>query len=172
MELASGAKIFVRPAHYAPALEAIRRYNIHLYNDHVLVDVELESVVMQAVKRVPAKQNIYPRRKDFIPIELAHDYMESDVISALEEERRYVHYMLQHHCSRASRVSRTIELGDYFNCLDLEFFVHLPQLVWASWHHTSTRLCSIARPSPRHLTLILCMCYAEYDYNYYNSSTT
>ena len=45
-------QIFVRPDHYAPALEAIRLYNIALYNDHVLVDLELESVVMQIVKRV------------------------------------------------------------------------------------------------------------------------
>ena len=42
----------MRPDHYAPALEAIRLYNIALYNDHVLVDLELESVVMQIVKRV------------------------------------------------------------------------------------------------------------------------
>ena len=42
---------------------------------------------------------------------------EEDMIFALEEERNHVHYMLQHHCSRARRVPKTIELGDYFNCL-------------------------------------------------------
>ena len=44
-------------------------------------------------------------------------------------------------------------------CCDCPTILHLPTHLHIA----------IARPSPRHLTLILCMCYAEYDYN---SSTT
>ena len=44
-------------------------------------------------------------------------------------------------------------------CCDCPTILHLPTHLHIA----------IARPSPRHLTLIRCMCYAEYDYN---SSTT
>jgi len=47
VELPSGAKIFVRPEHHAPAVEAIRLFSLSLKPKHVIVDVALEQDVLK-----------------------------------------------------------------------------------------------------------------------------
>mmetsp|Transcript_157838 Transcript_157838/g.290831 ORF Transcript_157838/g.290831 Transcript_157838/m.290831 type:complete len:507 (-) Transcript_157838:155-1675(-) len=71
VELASGAKIFVRPEHYVPVHEALRLHSMTLYNDHVIVDVDLEPVVTELVRSLRGRSNVYPKRTDILPLGFA-----------------------------------------------------------------------------------------------------
>jgi len=71
VELESGAKIFVRPNNYDPALTAIRLYGLTLYKNHVLVDPELEEVVLQLVQQLHGQSFTYPKCRGVVPLGLA-----------------------------------------------------------------------------------------------------
>jgi len=70
VELASGAKIFVRPEHHGPAVEAIRLYGLSLKPKHVVVDVELEQVVLKLVESLRPKK-VYKKTRTIMPLALA-----------------------------------------------------------------------------------------------------
>jgi len=82
VELASGAKVFVRPEHYDPALTAIRLYGLTLYKNHVIVDPDLEDIVVQLAKQIHGRSFTYPKRRDLVPLGLAEwaTAMDEDVI--------------------------------------------------------------------------------------------
>lgn len=70
VELPSGAKIFVRPEHHGPTLEAIRLYGLSLKPKHVVVDVELEQDVLKLVQSLRPKK-VYAKTRTIMPLALA-----------------------------------------------------------------------------------------------------
>jgi len=70
VELPSGAKIFVRPEHHGPTVEAIRLYGLSLKPKHVVVDVELEQVVLKLVESLRPKK-VYAKTRTIMPLALA-----------------------------------------------------------------------------------------------------
>jgi len=70
VELPTGAKIFVRPEHHRPAVEAIRLYGLSLKPKHVVVDVELEHVVLKLVESLRPKK-VYAKPRTIMPLALA-----------------------------------------------------------------------------------------------------
>lgn len=70
VELESGAKIFVRPEHYNPALVAVRLNGLSLYKNHVLVDLDLEDVILRITRQLPGRLSTYPKNRDVVPLGL------------------------------------------------------------------------------------------------------
>lgn len=70
VQLPSGAKIFVRPEHHGPAVEAIRLYGLSLKPKHVVVDVELEQDVLKLVESLRPKK-VYTKTRTIMPLALA-----------------------------------------------------------------------------------------------------
>jgi len=70
VQLPSGAKIFVRPEHHGPAVEAIRLYRLSLKPKHMVVDVELEQVVLKLVESLRPKK-VYAQTRTIMPLALA-----------------------------------------------------------------------------------------------------
>jgi len=79
VELPSGAKIFVRPDHHGPALAAAQLHGWALRKSEVIVDLELEEVVLNLVRRLPGRLSIYPKGKDVLPLGLAEAAAASDL---------------------------------------------------------------------------------------------
>jgi len=92
VELPSGAKMFVRPEHYAPALEAIRIQGLTLYPDHVVEDIDIESVVLAVVQDLRGRNFAYPKRKQDIPLGFAATALESGI--QVEVARSFLHIRL------------------------------------------------------------------------------
>lgn len=62
VDLASGAKAFVRPEQFEPMCEAIRLAGWDLKPRHVFVSMELEDVLLCAVKKVPRQEKVRRKR--------------------------------------------------------------------------------------------------------------
>mmetsp|Transcript_11563 Transcript_11563/g.20479 ORF Transcript_11563/g.20479 Transcript_11563/m.20479 type:complete len:494 (-) Transcript_11563:236-1717(-) len=68
VELPSGAKVFVRPQHYGPSIEAIRILGIRLHPDHVIADPDIEAVILGVVMELRGRNFVYPKQKCVVPI--------------------------------------------------------------------------------------------------------
>mmetsp|Transcript_42849 Transcript_42849/g.82013 ORF Transcript_42849/g.82013 Transcript_42849/m.82013 type:complete len:896 (+) Transcript_42849:82-2769(+) len=70
VQLPSGAKIFVRPEHHGPTVEAIRLYGLSLKPKHVVVEAELEQDVLKLVESLRPKK-VYAKTRTIMPLALA-----------------------------------------------------------------------------------------------------
>lgn len=70
IELDSGAKVLVQPQHYEAAVEAIRIRDVRLFPEHVIVDPELYSLVLDLVMGLPKREKIYSRGSEVVPLGL------------------------------------------------------------------------------------------------------
>jgi len=70
VEVESGAKIFLRPEHYNPALAAVRLHGCPLYKNHVVVDIDLEDVVVQLAQQLHGPSFTYVKGKFIYPLGL------------------------------------------------------------------------------------------------------
>mmetsp|Transcript_118998 Transcript_118998/g.379490 ORF Transcript_118998/g.379490 Transcript_118998/m.379490 type:complete len:323 (+) Transcript_118998:1313-2281(+) len=70
-ELRSGTKIFVKPDHYEPTLEAVRLAGWSLAHQHVIVEVELAEVVTGLLRRLPGRDSVRSQGNVKVPFAFA-----------------------------------------------------------------------------------------------------
>jgi len=64
----SGAKVFVRPEHYASLTDTLRQDRMRLYTSHVIVAEEFEDAVCQALMSLPSSAQVRGRARDLLPV--------------------------------------------------------------------------------------------------------
>lgn len=70
-ELKSGTKIFVKPDHYEPTLEAVRSAGWSLARQHIIVDVELAEVVPGLLRCLPGRESVRSQGAVKVPLAFA-----------------------------------------------------------------------------------------------------
>lgn len=112
VELPSGAKMFVRPEHYKPAMDAMRLLGIRLYPDHVIVDPDIEGVILGIVMELRGRNFVYPKQKEVVPIGLVSSAIESG--TRLCVSRTFINIPIQNTSSdsAAQRTASTTDAND------------------------------------------------------------
>ena len=73
VELDSGAKVFVRPEHYVPVMEALRLSGCPLHADNVLVDPALEGTLLEVLRGLPNVTGVRVRSATTIPLDIEEE---------------------------------------------------------------------------------------------------
>lgn len=72
VELATGAKVFVKVDDYKPLMEFIRLHSVRFGAKHVFVDFSLQDIVVSIVRtECPSRSNVYPRSRNEMPLNFA-----------------------------------------------------------------------------------------------------
>jgi hypothetical protein len=109
VELPSGAKMFVRPKHYGPSLEALRILGIRLYPDHVIADPDIETVILGVILELRGRNFVYPKQKTIVPIGAFSSAIESGTRLCIS--RTFINIQLQN-SSSDSAAQRTVSTTD------------------------------------------------------------
>lgn len=89
VEMDCGAKIFVKPILYEAVICALRLGDYRVNSGTIIVEMDLETVVMEVVRSLPRKEHIRRVGSTKVPLGFAGEIMQAE--TAIEVKRTFIH---------------------------------------------------------------------------------